>query len=83
MRARRIGIVALAGVTLYVLAFAIVFDPLSSPCRTREAWIGPKLRFVDTYVDLGKVWEYEGERSFAYSAFQPLCRAWLFANGLA
>ena len=83
MNLRKALIVLGAIVAAYLLAFLVIFEPLSSPCRTREKWIGPKLRFDDAYIDIGKVFEYQKEGSTSYSVFYPLCKAWLFANGLS
>ena len=82
MRRSRIITGLLVSMAAYLAAFTVVFDPLSSPCRTREKWIGPKLRFDGAYVDLGKVFEYQRPSSWAYVAFYPLCRGWLSLNGL-
>lgn len=67
---------------LYFAAFLVVFEPLSSPCRTRERWLGPRLRFDSSYVEIGKSSEYRKGGSAAYSAFGPLCGLWLSAHGL-
>ncbi len=61
----------------YLLAFLMVFEPLGPPCRTREAWLGPKLRFDEGYADIGKVLEYQQGGHLGYTLFAPLCRAWL------
>jgi hypothetical protein len=83
MKPRKAIIILGAVFAAYLLAFFFVFEPLSSPCRTKEEWISPKLRFDDAYIDIGKIFEYQKERSASYSVFYPLCRVWLFANGIS
>jgi hypothetical protein len=83
MTPRKAIIILGSAFAVYLLAFMIIFEPLSSPCRTREKWIGPKLRFDEAYIDIGSVFEYQKERSTSYSVFYPLCKAWIYANGLS
>ena len=66
----------------YLLLFVLLFDPLSYPCRAQTRWIGPKLRFDDSYLDIGKVYEYQKEAGPEYMAFRPHCQLWLGINGL-
>ena len=48
----------------------------------REKWTGPKLRFNESYIDVGKALEYQKSEGTAYIAFRPLCKIWIYANGL-
>ena len=69
---------------LYLLAFAVRFDVLGYPVRDdRHGWIGPRVRGDTRCEDIGKVWYRQGDDIAEYEGiFRPLCRFWIFANGL-
>ena len=79
-----IGIAMITTTGLYLISFVVVFQMLGYPSRTQDAWIGPTPRLESGALDIGKVnqWE-EKDVPLAYSFYRPLCKTWLFANGLS
>jgi hypothetical protein len=73
-----------APVVLYVGAFSWRFDVLGDPVRNnRYGWLGPQVRGDTHCVDIGKVLYYESDDISPYrGVFQPLCKIWIFMNGL-
>ena len=68
---------------LYIVAFLLCFDPLSSPVRNKEhGWLGPLIRGDTHSQDVGKVYTYQSDDLFYYRVFWPFCKAWIFLNGL-
>ena len=76
--------IALLPPLLYVVAFAVHFEILGSPVRDdRHGWLGPRVRGDDRCEDIGKVWYRRGDEISDYTGvYAPLCRFWVFANGL-
>ncbi len=70
-------------VGVYLLAFCCVFELFGFPARNNErGWLGPTIRNDSRVIDIGKVNYYESDDVSLYRAFKPLCKAWLFVNGL-
>jgi len=68
---------------MYLAAFITQFEVLGSPARNNtHGWLGPVLRGDSHYVDIGKVYYYEGTDYRSYQVFKPLCKTWLWVNGV-
>jgi len=75
----------IAGLTLavYLVAFVWRFDVFRSPVRNnKHRWLGPLIRGDTHSVDIGKTYDYESDDLFYYRLFWPLCKVWIFVNGL-
>jgi len=79
MAAKILGI----AMAIYVVAFIVCFDPLSAPVRdNKHGWLGPLIRGDTRSIDAGKVWIYQSDDLIYYRVFWPLCKSWIFLNGL-
>ena len=67
---------------IYLFAFVMCFEIFGSPVRDKQGWLGPVARGNPDYVDIGKVYFYEGTDYLSYSVFRPMCRVWLWAVGV-
>jgi hypothetical protein len=67
---------------LYGGSFVLVFDVFGFPVHGSEGWLGPARRGDPQLVDIGKIYDYEGDDLSLYRAYRPLCRLWLSFNGL-
>jgi hypothetical protein len=76
-----IGIAFCCTIALYLAAFFLSFEILSPPVRTPDRWLGPRLRFDSTVVDIGNVWHTD-EPNHLYMVYRPPCALWSAANGL-
>lgn len=69
-------------IAIYLAVFVMRFDVLNNPARnTTHGWLGPVIRGDSHFVDIGKVYYYEGT-DYSYQIFKPLCKAWLWINGV-
>ena len=67
---------------LYFAAFVSRFEVLGSPVRNDAyGWLGPAMR-GGSYIDVGKVYYYEGTDFSSYRVFRPLCFVWLRVMGI-
>jgi hypothetical protein len=70
-------------IAIYLAVFVMCFDVLSSPVRNNtHGWLGPAIRGDSHSVDIGKVYYYQGTNYYSYRVFKPLCKAWLWVNGV-
>ena len=58
------------------------FEIFSAPVRSAESWLGPLVRGDSVAVDAGKVWHTDAPEVSLYRAYRPLCRLWLWFDGL-
>jgi hypothetical protein len=80
---RLLGASATVALAAYCIAFVWCFEVFGSPVRDNtHGWLGPKIRGDAHVTDIGKVYYREGTDIRYYSFFFPLCKLWLFANGL-
>lgn len=79
---KKILSLTLLSLVFYLMSFAILFEVFGLPTRTHNDWLGPKLRFDQSYIDIGGVYEYQQKPTYFHLAFHPLCRAWLITNDL-
>ena len=78
-----VGAIPGVAVAIYILIFFGRFHVFGSPVRDNEhGWLGPALRGDSQVVDIGKVYYYEGTDFAAYRTFRPLCRLWIWTQGL-
>ena len=68
---------------LYLASFVWRFDILGAPVRSSSGWLGPLPRGDSNAVDIGKVWYSDSPDTSLYQAYQPLCRLWLWVEGLS
>jgi hypothetical protein len=81
---KRVTVIVLILVGVYVGVFAVRFEIFDAPVRNnRHGWLGPRVRGDSRCLDIGKVWYREDDDISDYNGvFRPLCRFWVFANGL-
>jgi len=72
------------GFTIYTAMFCWHFEMFGQPVINRErGWIGPSIRHDQKSPDVGGVRYYESSDYRLYDFYRPLCRAWIWMNGLA
>ena len=80
------GLIVLISLPLlfYLFAFTVRFEVFGCPVRDdRHGWLGPRVRGDARCEDIGKVWYHHGDDISDYTGvFRPLCRFWVYANGL-
>ena len=71
-------LVAAIALTIYVCAFLVLFQPLTSISLVTEsgAFLGPPLRHNPDFEDIGKIYIYHGQQTALYYWFAPLCWLW-------
>jgi hypothetical protein len=84
---RRIGKYMLCTIaimmSIYVGMFCWHFELVGMPVINRErGWLGPWIRDTKQTQDIGGVGYYESTDYRLYDFYRPLCRAWIWANGL-
>ena len=85
MRLRRsFCIVSALLLLLYVGSFVCLFEVFGYATRNNsQGWLGPHLRGDKSSQDIGAVYYYESDDLSFYHVYWPLCKLWLFAQGLS
>jgi len=79
---RLIRVLILGAIVAYLVSFAFTFELIGDPVRSEGGeWLGPAKRFHPEVTDIGKVYVYHGNTTFAYALYRPLCLVWLWLMG--
>jgi hypothetical protein len=75
---------AWVALAIYCGLFTWHFELTSAPVLNRErGWLGPRIRQDRHTIDIGKTGYYASKDYRLYDSYRPLCRAWIWLNGLS